>query len=71
MLVSVHLDALNDVAGVLHNVSFCFLTDYGHLSFLPCLMCASYELEPYMCFGLCHAIFTEVYAMYFYDQYGY
>ena len=28
-------------------------------------MCASYEYELYMCFDLCHAIFTEVYAMYF------
>ena len=28
-------------------------------------MCASYELELYMCFGLCHAIFIGVYAMYF------
>ena len=28
-------------------------------------MCASYELELYMCFEVCHAIFTGVYAMYF------
>ena len=28
-------------------------------------MCASYELEPYMSFEVCHAIFTGVYAMYF------
>ena len=28
-------------------------------------MCVCYELEPYMCFGICHAIFTRVYAMYF------
>ena len=65
MFILVHLDALNVVARVLCIVSFIFLTDYGHLSFFPCLMCASYELEPYMCFGLCHAIFTGVYAMYF------
>ena len=65
-----HLDARNAVGRGLCDVSFCFLTDYGHLSFLPCLMCASYELEPYMCFGLCHAIFTGVYAMYFCDQCG-
>ena len=33
-------------------------------------MCASYEYELYMCFDLCHAIFTEVYAMYFCDLCG-
>ena len=33
-------------------------------------MCASYELEPYMCFEVCHAIFTGVYAMYFCDLCG-
>ena len=33
-------------------------------------MCASDELEPYMCFEVCHAIFTGVYAMYFCDLCG-
>ena len=33
-------------------------------------MCASYELEPYMSFEVCHPIFTGVYAMYFYDLCG-
>ena len=37
---------------------------------LPCLMCAFYEVDVYMCFGLCHAIFTEVLIMYFCDQCG-
>ena len=35
----------------------------AHLSFLPCLMCASYEVELYMCFELCHVIFTGVQSM--------
>ena len=28
-------------------------------------MCACYHPELYMCFVICHAIFTGVYAMYF------
>ena len=28
-------------------------------------MCASYEVDVYMCFELCHVIFTEVFTMYF------
>ena len=28
-------------------------------------MCACYDLELYMCFVECHAIFTGVYAMFF------
>ena len=28
-------------------------------------MCACYDPELYMCFEVCHAIFTGVYAMYF------
>ena len=28
-------------------------------------MCACYDPELYMCFVICHAIFTEVLAMYF------
>ena len=26
-------------------------------------MCASYDLEPYMCFVVCHAIFIGVYVI--------
>mgnify|MGYP005843045873 FL=1 len=33
-------------------------------------MCAFYELELYMSFEVCHAIFTGVYAMYFCDLCG-
>ena len=28
-------------------------------------MCASYEYELYMCYVVCHVIFTGVFAMYF------
>ena len=28
-------------------------------------MCACYDPELYMCFEVCHAIFTGVYAMFF------
>ena len=47
-----------------------FLTELGDLSFLYHLICASFEHELYMCFEVCHAIFTRVYAMYFCDLYG-
>ena len=32
---------------------------------LPCLMCASYEVDVYMCVDLCYAIFPEVQSMFF------
>ena len=43
------------------------LIELDVLSFLLHLMCASYGHELYMCFDLGHAIFTGVYAMYFFD----
>ena len=50
-----HLDAWIIVARVLHNVICCLLTERAHLSFLPCLMCASYEVDVYMyCDTSCH-----------------
>ena len=63
MLVSVHLDALVIVARVLYDVNCCLLTELGDLSFSLHFVCASYEHELYMCFELCHAIFTQVLAM--------
>ena len=42
----------------------------GICYFLLHLLCASYGHELYMCFDVCHAIFTEVYAMYFCDLCG-
>ena len=70
MFIWGHLDAWIIVARVLYDVVCCLLTEHAHLSFLPCLMCASYEADVYMCFEQCHAIFTVVYAMYFCDQCG-
>ena len=35
---------------MLYNVVCCLFTEHVHFSFLPCLMCASYEYELYMCF---------------------
>ena len=46
------------------------LLQNAHLSFLPCLMCASYEVDVYMCFDLCYAIFPEVSSMYFCELYA-
>ena len=56
MFIWVHLDAWIFVARVLHNVVCCLLTELAHLSFFPWLMRASYEVDVYMCFELCHAI---------------
>ena len=53
MFIWGHLAAQISDARVLYNVSFCFLTDCGHLSFLLHLLCASYGHELYMCFVLC------------------
>ena len=55
---------------MLYAVNCCYLSELGDLLFLLHLMCASYEYELYMCFDVCHAIFTEVYAMYFCDLWG-
>ena len=55
---------------VLHDVFCCLLSERALLSFLPCLMSASYEVDVYMCFELCHVFFTEVLTMYFCDQWG-
>ena len=70
MLIWVHLDAQILGARVLYAVTSCYLSELGDLLFLLQLMCASYGHELYMCFDLCHAIFTEVYAIYFYDLCG-
>ena len=43
----------------------CYLSELEDLLFLLHLICASYEYELYMCFDVCHAIFREVYAMFF------
>ena len=48
-------------------VNCCYLSELEDLLFLLHLMCASYGHELYMCFDVCHAIFTQVYAMYFCD----
>ena len=70
MLVRVHLDAQISGARVLYDVYCCYLSELDVLLFLLQLMCASYGHELYRCFDLCHAIFTEVYAMYFCDLCG-
>ena len=48
MFIWAHLDAWIIVARVLYNVVCCLLTEHAHLSFLPCLMCASYEVDVYI-----------------------
>ena len=70
MLGRVHLDAQISGAKVLYNVYCCYLSELDVLLFLLHLMCASYEHEIYMCFDLCHAVFTEVLDMYFFDLCG-
>ena len=65
-----HLDAQIFVGRGLVAVVCCLLSELGDLLFLYHLICASYEYELYMCFVVCHAIFPEVYAMYFCDLCG-
>ena len=45
---------------MLYDVICCLLSKLGDLSFSLHFVCASYELDVYMCFVLHHAIFTEV-----------
>ena len=65
-----HLDAQISVARVLVAVICCYLAELGDLLFLLHLICASYEYELYICFVVCHEIFTEVYVMFFCDLCG-
>ena len=70
MFIRCHLEAQISVARGLVAVICWFLRELGELSFLYHLICASYGHELYMCFDVCHAIFTDVYAMYFCDLCG-
>ena len=70
MFIRVHLDAKISDARVLVAVICYYLSELEDLLFLLLLMCASYGHELYMCFDICHAIFTEVYATYFCDLCG-
>ena len=64
MFIWVHIDAWIIIARVLHDAVCCLLTELALLSFLPWLMCASYEVDVYMCFDLCYVFFTEVLTMF-------
>ena len=70
MFIRGHLDAHISGAIVLVAVICWFLAELGDLLFLYHLICASYGHELYMCFVVCHVIFTEMYAMYFCDLCG-
>ena len=70
MLVCVQLVAQISDARVLYDVYCCYLSELDVLLFLLHLMCAYYGHDLYMCFDVCHAIFAEVYAMYFCDLCG-
>ena len=70
MFIRGHLDAQISGARVLVAVICWFLAELGDLLFLYHLICASYGHELYMCFVVCHAIFTRVYAMYLFDLCG-
>ena len=55
-----HLYAQIFVGRGLVAVNLWFLSELGDLSFLYHLFRASFEHELYMCFEVCHAIFTVV-----------
>ena len=48
-----------------YDIICCLLTKLDDLSFSLHFVCASYELDVYMCFELHHAIFTVVQFIYF------
>ena len=70
MFIRGHLDAQISGARVLVAVICCYLSEVVDLLFLLHLICAPYGYDLYMCFVVRHAIFTEVYAMYFSDLCG-
>ena len=70
MFFRVHLEAQISDVRVLYDVYCWFLAELGDLLFLHHLICVSYGHELYMCFIVCHAIFPEVYGMYFCDLCG-
>ena len=70
MFIRGHLGAQISDARVLVAVICCYLAELEDLLFLLHLMWASYGHELYMCFHVWHAIFTDVYAMYFCDLCG-
>ena len=65
MLIRVHLDSQISVARGIVAVICGYLSELEDLLFLLHLICASYAHELYTCVVVCHAISTEVYAMYF------
>ena len=70
MFIRGHIDAQISVGRGLVAVILWFLAELGDLSFFYLLIRASFGHELYMCFVVCHAIFTEVYDMYFCDLCG-
>ena len=55
---------------VLYDVICSLLAELGDLSFSLHFVCASYELDVYMCFVLHHAILTGVQYMYFFESFS-
>ena len=55
---------------MLYDVNCCPLTELGDLSFVLHFVCASFELDVYISFELCHAIFTGVQSMYSCELYS-
>ena len=70
MHVTICYDAIFIDARVLTNVNSWYLLLYEVLSFLLHLLCASYELDVFMCLELHHGIFTEVIVLYFFYLWG-
>ena len=60
MFIWVHLDAQISGARVLYAITCCYLSEHEDLLFLLLLMCTSYGHELYMCFDVCHSIFTRL-----------
>ena len=50
---------------MLYDIDCCLLTELDDLSFSLHFVCASYELDVYMCFELHHVFFIGVLVLYF------
>ena len=70
MLVRVQLDALILISRVLYDVNLLKLLQLAVLSFSLHFVCASYELDVYMCFELHPTICTVVPSMYLFESFS-
>ena len=70
MFIRLHLDEIIIVARVLYDVNLLKLLQLDDLSFSLHFVCATFELDVYMCCELHHAISALVQSMYFCESFS-